>query len=130
MSNFFHLNTIVTGILLFSGLLGACACLVIFLVIFVIVWRPRNAGIYPMKHWKPKYRSLGAPPPLPNYILYDDDHWDRDDFKGHKHTALTGTGVEGAEVASKFSHSLSLSLSLEYSIYLTSVHINYQSTAM
>lgn len=40
-----------------------------------------------MKHWKPVYRNLGAPPPLPNYIRYDDDHWDRDDFKGqgHKH---------------------------------------------
>lgn len=58
-----------------------------------------------MRHWKPKYRSLGAPPPLPNYILYDDDHWDREDFKGHKHTALTAAGTEAGQVSSKFCRS-------------------------
>ena len=61
--------------------MGGSGFVILLLVILVIVWKPKNAGIYPMKHWKPKYRSLGAPPPLPNYILFDDDHWSHDDFK-------------------------------------------------
>lgn len=36
------------------------AC-VIVLVIAVIVWRPRDAGIFPMKYWMPRYRALGEP---------------------------------------------------------------------
>jgi hypothetical protein len=28
-----------------------------------------------MKHWKPQYRSLGAPPVVPKYLRYDDQHW-------------------------------------------------------
>ena len=51
---------------------GALVCL---LVVAVVVWRPQNAGIYPMKHWKPQYRSLGAPPVVPKYLRYDDQHW-------------------------------------------------------
>eukprot|EP00058_Branchiostoma_floridae_P012905 XP_002598393.1 hypothetical protein BRAFLDRAFT_128123 [Branchiostoma floridae] len=46
---------LIIGIIAF---LGAC---VIMLIVAVIVWRPKNAGIYPMNYWKPKYRSLGAP---------------------------------------------------------------------
>nr|XP_054760148.1 uncharacterized protein LOC129266330 [Lytechinus pictus] len=42
------------------------------LVIAVIVWRPKDAGIYPMKAWKPKYRALGAPPKIPTYLQYKD----------------------------------------------------------
>lgn len=55
-----------TGMLAF---LGAC---IIMLVIAVIVWRPMDAGIYPMKAWKPKYRALGAPPKIPTYLQYKD----------------------------------------------------------
>lgn len=54
-----------------------------------------------MKHWKPKYRSLGAPPPLPNYILFDDDHWHPEDFKGHKSVSIaTSSAVESGPSAS------------------------------
>lgn len=75
----------------FAGLLGAFAFLILLLVVLVIIWRPKNAGIYPMKHWKPKYRNLGAPPPLPNYILYDDDHYHHEDFSGPKAIASTSS---------------------------------------
>ena len=61
--------------LFLSGMLAFLAACVLMLVVAVIVWRPHDAGIYPMKHWKPKYRNLGAPPPVPSYIRYDEDHW-------------------------------------------------------
>lgn len=51
---------------------GAC---VVLLVVAVIVWKPRDSIIYPMKRWKPRYRSLGVPPPVPSYIRYDVDNW-------------------------------------------------------
>ena len=57
------------------GMLIFFALLVLLLVIAVIVWRPREAGIYPMKHWKPTYRSLGEPPNVPTYMRYDSEHW-------------------------------------------------------
>ncbi|CAG2223568.1 unnamed protein product [Mytilus edulis] len=61
--------------LLLERMIAFFGALVLLLVVAVIVWRPRNAGIYPMKHWKPQYRSLGAPPPVPKYLRYDDQHW-------------------------------------------------------
>ena len=70
-----ELITEYTIITVYIGLLAFLAACVLMLVVAVIVWRPRDAGLYPMKHWKPKYRSLGAPPPVPNYVSYDEDHW-------------------------------------------------------
>ena len=61
--------------LVLTGMIAFFGALVLLLVVAVIVWRPRDAGIYPMKHWKPKYRSLGAPPPVPSYMRYDVGHW-------------------------------------------------------
>lgn len=58
-----------------TGMIAFFGALVLLLVVAVIVWRPRDAGIYPMKHWKPQYRSLGAPPPVPSYMRYDVGHW-------------------------------------------------------
>ncbi|CAK8677709.1 unnamed protein product [Clavelina lepadiformis] len=40
------------------ALFGLC---VVVLVIAVMIWRPRDAGIYPMRYWKPRYRALGEP---------------------------------------------------------------------
>ncbi|PIK33904.1 hypothetical protein BSL78_29274 [Apostichopus japonicus] len=57
---------------LIIGMLSFLAACVILLVIAVIVWRPKYAGIYPMKAWKPKYRALGAPPKIPGYLQYQD----------------------------------------------------------
>ena len=47
----------------------------VLLVVAVIVWKPRDSIIYPLKRWKPRYRSLGVPPPVPSYIRYDVDNW-------------------------------------------------------
>lgn len=60
---------------LWSGLLAFFGACVVLLVVAVIVWKPRDSIIYPMKRWKPRYRSLGVPPPVPSYIRYDVDHW-------------------------------------------------------
>ena len=49
--------------------------LMLVLVLAIFIWMPRNAGIYPMRHWAPKYRSLGKPPIVPHYLRYDPDHW-------------------------------------------------------
>ncbi|XP_033646870.1 uncharacterized protein LOC117306372 isoform X1 [Asterias rubens] len=57
---------------LIIGMLSFLAACIIMLVIAVIVWRPRSAGIYPLKMWKPKYRALGAPPRIPPYLQYQD----------------------------------------------------------
>jgi hypothetical protein len=62
-------------LVLLSGLLAFFGACVLLLVVAVIVWKPRDSIIYPMKRWKPKYRSLGVPPPVPSYIRYDVDHW-------------------------------------------------------
>ena len=61
--------------MLSTGMIAFFGALVCLLVVAVVVWRPQNAGIYPMKHWKPQYRSLGAPPVVPKYLRYDDQHW-------------------------------------------------------
>ncbi|KAI8480901.1 hypothetical protein Bbelb_413740, partial [Branchiostoma belcheri] len=61
---------LIIGIIAF---LGAC---VIMLVVAVIVWRPKHAGIYPMNYWRPKYRSLGAPPA----IAYSPSYHDKGDL--------------------------------------------------
>merc|ERR1719494_1754363 len=37
---------------------------VIFLVIAVIIWRPKNFGRYPVRALRPKYKALGAPIPV------------------------------------------------------------------
>ncbi|XP_071958404.1 uncharacterized protein [Antedon mediterranea] len=57
---------------LIIGMLAFLFACVVMLVVAVIVWRPQNAGIYPMKMWKPRYRNLGAPQRLPNYLQYQD----------------------------------------------------------
>ena len=54
---------------------GLLRCLCGVAGVAVIVWKPRDSIIYPMKRWKPRYRSLGVPPPVPSYIRYDIDHW-------------------------------------------------------
>lgn len=59
----------------FAGLLAFFGVCVILLIVAVVVWRPRDSVIYPLKRWKPRYRSLGAPPPVPSYIRYDVDNW-------------------------------------------------------
>ena len=59
------------------GMLAFLAFCVVMLVVLVIVWRPNDAGIYPMKNWKPIYRSLGAPPPVPKYMSHDVGRWPR-----------------------------------------------------
>ena len=68
------------------------------LVVAVIVWRPQDAGIYPMKHWKPKYRSLGAPPPVSSYIQHDKDHWPAALAQSGLGPRLSGDGAD-AEMA-------------------------------
>ena len=60
---------------LITAMLGFFACLVLMLIIAVVIWLPRNAGINPMLHWAPKYRSLGKPYTVPHYVRYDPDHW-------------------------------------------------------
>ncbi|RUS80922.1 hypothetical protein EGW08_011303, partial [Elysia chlorotica] len=82
------------GIIL--GLIAFFAALVVLLVVAVIVWRPHDSVIYPVKHWKPLYRKLGTPPPVPSYIRYDPDNWNE------KYIINAGElgprpGVEGAE---------------------------------
>jgi hypothetical protein len=62
-------------LLYFSGMIGFFVVLCLLLIIAVIIWLPKNAGIYPMLHWSPQYRSLGKPPPVPRYLRYDPDHW-------------------------------------------------------
>ena len=57
-----------------AGLLAFMAVVVLMLVVAVIVWRPRDTIIYPMKHWKPVFRSLGWSPPMPHYTQWDDAH--------------------------------------------------------
>ncbi|XP_033122761.1 uncharacterized protein LOC117121631 [Anneissia japonica] len=57
---------------LIIGMLAFLLACVVMLVVAVIVWRPQNAGIYPMKAWKPKYRYLGAPHRLPTYLQYQE----------------------------------------------------------
>ena len=57
-----------------AGLLAFMAVVVLMLVVAVIVWRPRDTIIYPMKHWKPVFRSLGWSPPMPHYTQWDDTH--------------------------------------------------------
>ena len=44
------------------------------LVLIVIVMKPTASGIYPLKHFAPKYRALGAPPKIPKYLEYDKEH--------------------------------------------------------
>ncbi|XP_022100041.1 trichohyalin-like [Acanthaster planci] len=58
---------------LIIGMLAFLAACIIMLVIAVIVWRPRSAGIYPLKMWKPRYRALGAPPRIPPYLQYQEN---------------------------------------------------------
>ncbi|CAH1797049.1 unnamed protein product [Owenia fusiformis] len=82
---------------LIIGLLAFLAACILMLVVAVIVWRPRDAGIYPMKHWKPKYRSLGAPPPVPHYMLYDVDHWPGHEDPNHMHGPEARIAGDGAE---------------------------------
>ncbi|XP_070551432.1 trichohyalin-like [Ptychodera flava] len=75
---------------LIIGMLAFLAACLVMVVVAVIVWRPRNAGIYPLKMWKPKYRSLGAPPQVPPYLQFCD--YDREDV------VLGPRGIaEGAE---------------------------------
>ncbi|XP_077985306.1 uncharacterized protein LOC144439946 [Glandiceps talaboti] len=74
---------------LIIGMLAFLAACILMVIVAVIVWRPRNAGIYPMKMWKPKYRSLGAPPQIPPYLQFCD--YDREEV-------IAPRGVpEGAE---------------------------------
>ena len=49
--------------------------LVLLLILAIIIWLPKHAGLHPLLHWKPHYRSLGKPPPVPSYLRYDPDHW-------------------------------------------------------
>lgn len=86
------------GIIL--GLIAFFAALVVLLVVAVIVWRPHDSVIYPVKHWKPLYRKLGTPPPVPSYIRYDPDNWNE------KYIINAGDlgprpGVEGAETTER-----------------------------
>ncbi|XP_006824590.2 uncharacterized protein LOC100375297, partial [Saccoglossus kowalevskii] len=60
------------------GMLAFLAACIVMVIVAVIVWRPRNAGIYPMKMWKPKYRNVGAPPQIPPYLQYCD--YDREEI--------------------------------------------------
>ncbi|XP_071497013.1 uncharacterized protein [Diadema antillarum] len=72
---------------LIIGMLAFLAACIVMLVAAVIVWRPKDAGIYPMKAWKPKYRALGAPPKIPAYLQYKDH--DREEL-------IAGSTVAGA----------------------------------
>lgn len=55
--------------------MALCLFLVLALIIAVLVWRPRDAGIFPMRAWKPKYRSLGQAyiPPYKLPAVHDTD---------------------------------------------------------
>ena len=56
-------------------MLAVIAVLVLMLVVAVIVWRPRDAGIYPLKYWLPDYRNIGRPPRVPKYLKHSEDSW-------------------------------------------------------
>lgn len=86
---------------LIIGLICFFAACVLMLVIAVIVWRPKNAGIYPLKHWKPKYRSLGAPPPVPMYVRFDEDHWPEQTKSVAQRTSGDGAEEDGSGIAWK-----------------------------
>ena len=57
-----------------AGVIAFLAVCVLMLVVAVIVWRPRDTIIYPMKHWKPVFRSLGWAPRVPHYVAWDTAH--------------------------------------------------------
>ena len=68
----YYYQTTHTILLITPGMLAFLGACIIMLVVAVIVWRPKDAGIYPMKAWKPRYRHLGAPPKIPTYLQYKD----------------------------------------------------------
>ena len=58
-----------------SGMLVFLAACILMLVVAVIVWRPKDAGLYAIRRWKRKYRPIGKPLPLPKYMKHDKDPW-------------------------------------------------------
>lgn len=58
---------LIIGMLAF---LGAC---ILLLVVAVIVWRPKHAGLKPLYRWRPLYRSLGRQAPVPEFLGHDED---------------------------------------------------------
>lgn len=64
---------------------------VIFLVIAVIIWRPKNFGRYPVRALRPKYKALGAPIPVTPIPGVDDG-------AGELLLRGSGDGAEGVPV--------------------------------
>ncbi|WAR00886.1 hypothetical protein MAR_025258, partial [Mya arenaria] len=83
---------------LIIGMIAFFATLCLLLVLAIIIWLPKHAGIHPMLHWAPKYRSLGKPPPVPHYLRYDPDHWPdkpiESDVKESIGPRVTGDGAD------------------------------------
>ncbi|KAH3741464.1 hypothetical protein DPMN_048189, partial [Dreissena polymorpha] len=83
---------------LIAGIIAFFATLCLLLVLAIFIWLPKHAGLHPMLHWAPKYRSLGKPPPVPHYMRYDPDHWPEkpieSDVKVSLGPRVTGDGAD------------------------------------